>query len=380
MRYFVSLFWVMGLSAQSIDLQIAATKHGDTLFLTGEHKAYDIQIDKPITIIGNDADIDGQHKGSVFIITSDSVELSGLRIKNVGHSYTQDHAAIKINNASQIILQDNHIDKAFFGIYLERSKKVKIIGNTIRGDARSQSDSGNGIHVWNCKELVVQNNTVAGLRDGIYFEFVHDSQIENNQSHNNLRYGLHFMFSNHNTYSDNVFTQNGAGTAVMFSNHVQMRRNRFSHNWGSHAYGLLLKEVNDLVVEENIFESNTIGINAEGLNRIVYRYNLFKNNGWAVKFRGACTGNRFSKNNFIDNAFDISYTGPVHDNRFVNNYWSRYQGYDLNKDKMGDVPYRPVKLFSVIINKTPEALVLLKSMFVGLLNHSEQVSPIFTPS
>lgn len=380
MRYFVSLCCVMGLSAQPLTLQIAATKPGDTLFLTGLYKAHNIHISKPITIIGKDAVIDGQHKGSVFLITSDSVELSGLKIKNVGHSYTQDHAGIKVSNASHITLQNNHIDQAFFGVYLERSEQVSVIGNTIRGAARSQSYSGNGIHVWNCKELLIQNNTVNGLRDGIYFEFVHNSHIENNQSHDNLRYGLHFMFSNHNTYSNNVFTKNGAGTAVMFSNHIQMRRNRFSQNWGSHAYGLLLKEVNDLIVEENVFENNTIGINAEGLNRIAYQSNVFQDNGWAVKFRGACTGNRFEKNNFIDNAFDISYTGPVHDNLFVNNYWSRYQGYDLNKDKIGDVPYRPVKLFSVIINKTPESLVLLKSLFVALLNHSEQVSPIFTPS
>lgn len=380
MKFFASLFYFMALSAQPVSVQIAATKHGDTLILNGVYKANNIHIDKPITILGNDAVIDGQENKSVFIINSDSVELSGLIIKNVGHSYTQEYAAIKVSNASQIILKNNQIKKAFFGIYLERSKKIKVIGNTITGNARDQTDAGNGIHAWNCEELLIQSNTVTKLRDGIYFEFVHNSLIKNNLSHDNLRYGLHFMFSNHNSYSYNVFRQNGSGTAVMFSNHIQMRKNQFSYNWGSHSYGLLLKEVNDLVIEENSFENNTTGIHAEGLNRIVYRNNLFKDNGWAVKFRGACTGNHFSKNNFIDNAFDISYTGQLHDNLFVNNYWSRYHGYDLNKDNIGDIPYRPVKLFSVIINKTPEALVLMKSMFVNLLNHSEQVSPIFTPS
>ena len=44
-----------------------------------------------------------------------------------------------------------------------------------------------------------------------------------------------------------------------------------------------------------------------------------------------------------------------------------------------DVPYRPVKLFSYIVNNTPETLVLLRSLFVDIINFSEKVSPAFTP-
>ncbi|MGB0376004.1 MAG: NosD domain-containing protein [Flavobacteriaceae bacterium] len=187
------------------------------------------------------------------------------------------------------------------------------------------------------------------------------------------------MFSNENRYTRNEFRNNGAGTAVMFSNHIEMTQNIFAENQGSHAYGLLLKEVSDLNIQHNKFQDNTIGIHAEGLNRILYEHNDFNHNGWAVRIRGACLGNVFRYNNFRYNSFDVSYTGLIHNNRFESNYWSQYSGYDLDRDQYGDIPYRPVKLFSVISNRTPETLILLKSAFVSLLNYSEQVAPIFTP-
>ena len=62
-----------------------------------------------------------------------------------------------------------------------------------------------------------------------------------------------------------------------------------------------------------------------------------------------------------------------------NNYWSNYTGYDLDKDGAGDIPYRPVKLFSYIVNRTPETIILLRSLFIDIIDFSEKVSPIFTP-
>ncbi|MEQ8925235.1 MAG: nitrous oxide reductase family maturation protein NosD, partial [Fulvivirga sp.] len=87
----------------------------------------------------------------------------------------------------------------------------------------------------------------------------------------------------------------------------------------------------------------------------------------------------FKENNFIGNSFDLSYNSQLNDNTFNNNFWSDYTGYDLDKDGKGDVPYRPVKLFSYIVNQTPETIILLRSLFVDIINFSEKVSPVFTP-
>jgi len=187
------------------------------------------------------------------------------------------------------------------------------------------------------------------------------------------------MFSNDDIYENNLFEKNGAGVAVMFSKRIFMRNNIFRLNWGTASYGLLLKEIYDADIIENLFEQNTIGVNAEGSNRIVYERNNFKNNGWAIKFLGACYGNKLHQNNFMYNAFDIAYNGSINGNLFDKNYWSEYTGYDLNRDNIGDIPYRPVKLFSYIVNRTPETIILLRSLFVDIINFSEKVSPVFTP-
>ncbi len=117
----------------------------------------------------------------------------------------------------------------------------------------------------------------------------------------------------------------------------------------------------------------------DGTTRINYTRNLFKQNGWGIKVSGGCYANNFYANNFISNSFDISYNSKMNDNTFNGNYWGDYAGYDLDRNGIGDVPYRPVKLFSYIVNKTPETIVLMRSLFVDIINFSERVSPVFTP-
>ena len=187
------------------------------------------------------------------------------------------------------------------------------------------------------------------------------------------------MFSNENSYFDNIFRDNGAGVAIMFSKFIEMYDNTFAHNWGSSSYGLLLKEIYDADIRNNVFEQNTIGISVDGSTRIDYTKNTFVRNGWAIKIIGACYENVFFKNNFLTNALDLSYNSKINTNKFDNNYWSEYEGYDLDKNGVGDIPYRPVKLFSYIVHNTPETIILLRSMFVDIINFSEKVSPEFTP-
>ena len=64
---------------------------------------------------------------------------------------------------------------------------------------------------------------------------------------------------------------------------------------------------------------------------------------------------------------------------FDKNYWTNYTGYDLDKNGIGDIPFRPVKLFSYIVNRTPETIILLRSLFINIIDFSEKVSPVFTP-
>jgi len=360
---------------------VKIAKDHDTLLLKkGIYKEHNILINKPLTIIGEEGVvIDGQKKGYIFKINSDSVALHQLTLLNVGQSYTKDFAAIYVSRSSNFKLTNLRLKEVFFGILIEKSKYGIIRNNHISSHAIEEAGSGNGIHLWHSSNMLIENNKVHNLRDGIYFEFVTNSMVRNNLSYDNLRYGLHFMFSNKNEYHKNIFINNGSGVAVMFSKFIKMTHNKFTKNWGAASYGLLLKEIYDAEIENNTFEENTTGIKIEGSTRINYRNNNFIRNGWALKIAGACYSNKFNQNNFLHNSFDLSYNSKLNDNNFTNNYWSEYTGYDLDKNGIGDVPYRPVKLFSYIVNKTPETIVLLRSLFVDIINFSEKVSPAFTP-
>ena len=390
--FLLSIFFCIPLSAKEIKVSksgsvksvkqaLQQAKDGDVIKIEkGIYKEYDINVEKSVKIIGEDGVIiDGQKKGKIFQVYADGVEISHMTIQNVGISYTTDFAAVRLTKCKNFVLSNLNLKNLFFGIYLEKANNGIIKNNHIEGIAKDEYNSGNGIHLWYSHYIQVYNNYISGMRDGMYFEFANNCKIKSNISTKNLRYGLHFMFSNDDDYENNTFKNNGAGVAVMFSKRINMINNNFYHNWGNSSYGLLLKEIYDAEIINNKFIKNTIGIQIEGSTRINYFNNDFNQNGWAIKMTGAAYQNKFHRNNFINNSFDLSFNSNLNDNEFKENYWSEYTGYDLNHDGFGDVPYRPVKLFSYVVNKTPETIVLLRSLFVDIINFSEKVSPVFTP-
>lgn len=346
----------------------------------GTYLESNIGIDKKITLEGIDYPlIDGNNEGFIFVITADSVTIKGFSIKRTGRSYVRDYAAIMIEGASDFIIEDNRLEDVFFGIYLAETERGIVRNNRVEAFDTREASSGNGIHLWSVKNPKIIDNEVTGMRDGIYLEFVDNAEIYGNVSNENNRYGLHYMFSDGGQYYDNTFRRNGAGVAVMYSDNVDMTNNLFEHNWGTAAYGLLLKDINYSKIEGNRFYRNTVGIYSEGTNEVHIHGNDVELNGWAVNIKSNSARNRFTDNNFIENSFDVQTDSPRNNNEFEGNYWSQYEGYDLDRDGIGDVPYRPVSLFSMVITKQPESLILLRSMFIKLLDTAERIAPVLTP-
>lgn len=395
MRLSFVLFCIITISASAKTITVGSTaniktikeavllaKDSDTVLVKkGLYKESQINVNNAIHIVGEGYPIiDGEYKiESIFAVKASGFSISKFTFINVGISYTKEVAAIFTSESTNFLIKDNIFENVFYGFIIQRAKYGVIQNNKVIGHSKNEASAGNGIHIWKSSHMRVEQNTITGMRDGIYLEFISNSHISNNTCKNNVRYGLHFMFSNNNEYHHNEFENNGAGVAVMFSKLIKMHHNTFHYNWGSASYGLLLKEINDAEINDNVFEQNTIGINIDGCNRVNYKNNHFIRNGWALKFTGGCYANSFEYNNFMFNAFDLSYNSKLNDNKFEANYWSEYVGYDLDKNGIGDVPYRPVKLFSYIVNKTPETLILLRSLFVDMINFSEKVSPVFTP-
>ncbi len=367
---------------RTLTAAIRRARPGDTIvILAGTYREPTIVVDKPLTLIGEGRPtLDGQGARQIMTVTADDVTIRGLRFAHVGTSYTEDRAALKTVGVRACTIADNEIDDAFFGIYLARTTDCRVTGNVVRGHARTETSSGNGIHLWSSRRILVADNDVQGQRDGIYLEFTHDSDVRGNTSAHNLRYGLHFMYSDTCRYRDNTFRNNGAGVAVMYAHAITMTGNRFVDNWGSASYGLLLKEIFDSHVAHNLFRRNTTGLLIDGANRLDADSNAFVDNGWAVKLDGSTQDGRFSANDFTGNTFDVSTTGQVLSTTVNGNYWDHYEGYDLNRDGVGDVPFRPVRLFAVLVARNEPALILLRSAFVTLVDAGERVIPALTPA
>ncbi len=346
----------------------------------GHYKVLNLEITKPLSINGVGFPIlDAELKGEIFIVKSNDVKISGIRFVNIGETSMIDWAAVKVLESENVKVTGNDFRNCYFAVYLSSSNKCKVSKNNIKGTPKEEQTTGNGIHAWKCDEIEISENYVEGHRDGIYFEFVTNSKIFGNYSTKNIRYGLHFMFSHQDEYYKNNFVNNGAGVAVMYSKKVKMHENIFNKNWGGSAYGILLKDITDSDIIHNHFLDNTVGIYMEGCSRMNIKQCIIEQNGIGLRIQANCDENHITINNFKANTFDLATNGSVVFNYLENNYWDKYQGYDLNKDGHGDVAYRPVSMFSTLVERMPQVMILLRSFTVTLLDKIERIIPSFTP-
>jgi len=358
-----------------------AAHEGDTVIVhSGVYREGNLVVDKSVTLVGLDHPrLDGSSTDEILTITASHVTVRGFDVEHGGTGNLTDVAGIKVANAHHVTLEQNRISDCSFGIHLSKTQDAVIRNNEIHGSPARNESNGNGIHAWSCERIEIANNRVTGHRDGIYLEFTTDSAIARNVVEASPRYGLHFMFSHRNVYRENSFLRNGAGVAVMYSHQVRMEANHFGQSWGSAAYGLLLKDIDDSQLVGNTFEHNSTAVCMQNSNRMTFEKNSFRENGWALQVQSSCSDNIFVGNNFIGNSFDLATNGQLDLNRFDNNYWDKAESYDLNRDGIGDAPYRPVSLFAMLVNRMPSSVLLLRSPLAHFLDRAERIIPSLTP-
>ena len=184
------------------------------------------------------------------------------------------------------------------------------------------------------------------MRDGFYIQSSSHGTIRGNVARD-LRYGLHYMFSDDNVFEDNLFENGAAGAALMYSKRIVFRRNRFLHNRGFASVGLLFKACDDVVAEDNLIADNARGIFLEGSYRNIVpaqrRSRTPTPRSCSTTRRG---GNRFEGNSFVgehDAARRSSAGAPTRSS--TGNYWSENDEPDLDGDGRSDRPYRLTSVF-----------------------------------
>jgi nitrous oxidase accessory protein len=378
-----------GLNYSSITKALQNSTEGDVIVVKDGVYKESVIINKRVRLIGeNEPVIEGNYNGDVVRIEADKVLFKGFKIRKSGANLLKDESGIKVVNSQGVIIEDNSLNDVLIGIYLYSSPGNEIRNNTSYGRAEftTQETNGNGIHLWKSPNNTIEGNQIRKHRDGIYIEFSPGNIIRGNHCRGNVRYGLHYMYSDENTFEGNIFEENGTGSALMYSKNIILRKNTFKSNLGLNGFGILLKSLSDSIAEENVITDNTVGIFMDEANRNIFTRNNFLRNGWAIDLFSSSTDNVFYANNFSDNSYQVMTDTDRSINSFFKdskgNYWSDYKGYngyDLNGDGIGDIPYKPVKLLSYLVKRFPDLTVFIDSPGFQALEFAERVLPVLNP-
>jgi nitrous oxidase accessory protein len=366
---------------------IASSATGDTVHLErGIHRG-PLRIERAIVLRGEPGTvIDGGGRLTVVEIVAPGTIVEDLAIRGSGKRVLTIDSGIHVVLGHNTAIRRVVLEDVLYGIYCERAHGVRIEDCVLTGRAepRSERGEGNGVHLWYSDDVHVSGTTVERFADGIYLSFANRTEVRHCRLQDNARYGLHTMYCQQNLLSGNLFTRNVAGCAIMFSNGLRIEDNDVMHNRGSRTYGFLLRDCSDGRFVNNRMIDNTLAMFMDNSNRNEVHGNLFQDNGWGILMFSSCSGNEVAGNNFINDDYPVALDMRRSDNAFDDgargNYWSDNAPYDLDGDRLSDVPYSPVGAFAFLSKQYPDLSILSKSPAVVALSVAERVVPAMRPS
>lgn len=360
-----------------LQARLDRARPGERVEIRGGAYDGDLILDKAIHLIGIGRPLlRGSGRGSVVRVRAAGVVIEGFDIDGRnGGELARDSSGIHVA-APRVTIRDCAIRGTLFGIYLRDSDDAVIDRNTIAGIAgRPAGEIGSGLHVWNSQRFTLRGNTITATRDGFYIQASSNGRVIGNRAAD-LRYGLHYMSSDDNLFEDNTFERSAAGAALMFSNRLTFRRNRFLRNRGFASVGLLLKTCEDVIAEDNLIADNARGIFLEGSRRNRFSRNVVAMSDMALVIYDSSRGNTFTGNLFVGNLTPLSLSGRRTDTVFDGNYWSDHRVPDLDANGFADRPYRLSSVFDHLRGNLTAADLFSLSLAAMALSMAEQTFPV----
>lgn len=371
---------VTTVTADHLREAIALAAPGAEIQVAGGVLAGALDVDRPVRLLGVGRPvIDGRNAGTVVRLLAPGILLSGFVVRRSGASLLNDDASILVT-ANDVTVADVDVQEGLHGIYVLRAQRFRLLRNRIRGKPWINDENrGNGIHLHGASDGVIEGNDVATVRDGVYFNYSDRNLIAGNRARD-LRYGLHYMWSHDNRFLDNEFTESVGGAALMYSHGIVFERNTFARHRGFRAHGVLFKDVDHCRAIGNRMLDNTEGITLDGAVGNRFEANLVAGNDAAVVEYGNSEDNVFTGNAFVGNGADLREVGQRSSSRWEEggrgNYWSGYDGFDLNGDGLGDAPYRLQDLFEYLEGERPVLRVLAHGPGAAAVRMAERAFPV----
>ncbi|ACA17283.1 periplasmic copper-binding [Methylobacterium sp. 4-46] len=403
-----------GSPQQAVD----AARAGDTLvFRSGRYRG-PLAVGKPLAIEGEPGTmIEGDGAGSVITVTSPGVSLRGLEVRGSGTNLERmDSGVFLTKEAKGARVERNRIQGNLFGVYVHGAEDALVRHNTIVGlrDGRL-AEAGNGVSVWNAPGAQVVDNDISFGRDGVFTISSKRNVFSRNNFHD-LRFAIHYMYTNDSEIRDNISTGNAVGYAIMFSNRLVVSGNVsdrdrddgfvFNYANGSEVAGNLVvggPQPAERWTSRGQRSASEHGLPAAGPasapaaaarigpEKCVFIYNANQNrfrDNWfegceiGIHFTAGSEGNQVSGNAFVANRNQVKYVGT----RYLDwsaggrgNYWSDNPGFDLNGDGLADTAYRPNDIIDKVLWTAPAAKVLVNSPALQVIRWAQSQFPALLP-
>jgi len=261
----------------TIQEAINAAAPGDTVFVSEGLYYERVVVNKSLALVGEDRETTVvDGQNSGTII---QITADNVRITGLKLQHTGwkwGWSGIKVTNANNCEIEGNFLFHTCHQIRLESSRESEIIGNIISAPNGSFPHSAYGIRLENCTRCVIMNNTISNNIGGVHLENATDCAVLGN-----------YIF------------QNGQGVRL----YSPCLFNRIAAN-------TIYNNTYDGMIE-------------------------------AMRLNQTLRGNIFAHNNFVNNSKPFIYkvTGCVWDDGKEGNYWTRYNGSDVDHDGIGDTPY-----------------------------------------
>jgi nitrous oxidase accessory protein len=362
---------------ESIQAAIVAAAPGDTVVVAAGRYSENLVVDKPIALRGEGRPtVSGGLHGDTIRVKSPDVRVQGLIVADSGDDLTAQNAGIYVEPGShRVVVRDCDFSYVLFGLWIQGVRDVEVSRNLITGKRDHDSaQRGNGIQLYDTDGARVIGNDISFVRDAIYVDVSHHALFRGNRMHH-ARYGTHYMNSYYNVWEDNDTYLNRGGLALMEVRNQTVRNNRA---WGNSDHGIMLRTIQDSVVENNVVAGNGRGFfvyDAE-YNRIAG--NLVIDNRVGVHLWAGSTRNQVEGNDFVGNREQVRYIGARDEpwGGKVGNHWSNYLGWDRDGDGIGDLPYEANDLVDRLTWRQPALRLLMGSPALQTLRWVARQFPV----
>ncbi|WP_175173960.1 nitrous oxide reductase family maturation protein NosD [Achromobacter pestifer] len=362
---------------------IAAAREGDVLTLAPGVYAGGIVIDKPLTLEGpvdRSAIIRGTRQGRTLWVKAAGVSVRNLTITLSGLSLSDMDAGIFLDRtAHRAVIEQNDILDNLVGVHVWGPLDATVRANRIVGNRELRvAERGNGVTLWNTPGTRILDNDISAGRDGIFVNTSKLNTFSGNRFHD-LRYAIHYMYTNDSEVSRNVATGTDIAYAIMYSHRLVIKDNVAVD---SLEQGLMLNYANQSQITGNTVDHAGKCVFIYNANKNAFLDNRFANCDIGVHFTAGSEGNQISGNAFINNKNQVKYVGTRTLDWSVDgrgNFWSDNTAFDLNGDGIADTAYRPNDVVDQLLWRAPAARILLNSPSISIVRWAQSQFPALLP-